>query len=179
MPPTHEVFQPRKGPGLIKAWTRGLPIEDAARAQLDNIAGLPFIHRWLAVMPDVHLGKGATVGSVIPTHRAIIPAAVWVDLGCGMMAARTTLTASDLPDDLRGLRIAIEAAVPHGRTANGGRGDRGAWGSPPDAVSAAWKGLEAEHGALCERHPALRNANTVNHLGTLGGGNHFIEVCID
>src|SRR5512142_896414 len=115
----YEVLTPEHG-APIKAWTRGVPVEDEAKKQLYNIASLPFIFRWIAVMPDVHLGKGATVGSVIPTTKAIIPAAVGVDIGCGMMAVRTSLTASDLPDDLHALRSAIEAAVPHGRTDNGG-----------------------------------------------------------
>src|SRR5205809_7431060 len=98
-----------------QAWTRGVPIEEAAAKQLANVARMAFIHQWVAAMPDVHWGIGATVGSVIPTIGAIIPAAVGVDIGCGMMAVRTTLTASDLPESLRGVRAAIEAAVPHGR----------------------------------------------------------------
>lgn len=104
----------------IKAWTRGVPIEDAALKQLKNVASLPFIHKHVAVMPDVHWGMGATVGSVIPTVGAIIPAAVGVDIGCGMMAVRTSIRAEHLPDDLSAIRSAIEAAVPHGRTDNGG-----------------------------------------------------------
>src|SRR6266436_212992 len=112
----------------IKAWTNGVPVEDSARQQLINVASLPFIHKHVAVMPDVHWGMGATVGSVIPTKGAIIPAAVGVDIGCGMVAARTSLTANNLPDSLSQVRSAIEAAVPHGRTDNGGAGDRGAWG---------------------------------------------------
>jgi tRNA-splicing ligase RtcB len=120
------------------------------------------------------------VGSVIPTERAIIPAAVGVDIGCGMMAVETTLGAADLPDTLRPLRTAIEAAVPHGRSDNGGRHDRGAWrrGIPP-ATTAAWKQLTAGYEALVDRHPKLGRGNDVNHLGTLGTGNHFIEVCLD
>src|SRR3954466_6764042 len=126
----YKVFAPEHGVP-IKAWTRGVPVEDEAKQQLLNIASLPFIYRWLAVMPDVHLGKGATVGSVIPTTGAIIPAAVGVDLGCGMIATRTTLPPRDLPDDLKPIRLAIEKAVPHGRTARGRTGqDRGAWGNP-------------------------------------------------
>src|ERR1041385_2549069 len=109
---TYEVFTPPHG-APIKSWTRGVPVEDAAQQQLMNIASLPFIYRWIAVMPDVHLGKGATVGSVIPTQKAIIPAAVGVDIGCGMMAVRTSLNASQLPDDLHAVRSAIERAVPH------------------------------------------------------------------
>src|SRR6195256_1488769 len=89
----------------IKAWVEGVPVEDAARRQLFNIASLPFIHCHVAVMPDVHLGKGATVGSVIATRAAMGPAAVDVDIGCGMMAVRTTLTAGDLPDSLAKLRL--------------------------------------------------------------------------
>src|SRR5256885_7935118 len=93
----------------IKAWTKGVPLEDSARAQLLNVAQLPFIYKWVAAMPDVHWGIGATVGSVIPTRGAIIPAAVGVDIGCGMMAVRTTLNATQLPDNLLGIRSAIEA----------------------------------------------------------------------
>jgi hypothetical protein len=104
----------------VKAWTRGVAFEAEAQAQLARLATLPFLHRWVAAMPDVHAGLGATVGSVIATKGAIIPAAVGVDLGCGMIATRTSLSASQLPDDLAPLRSAIEAAVPHGRTANGG-----------------------------------------------------------
>src|SRR5438874_10569361 len=113
----------------IKAWTKGVPLEDQARAQLRNVAELPFIFKWVAAMPDIHWGIGATVGSVIPTVGAIIPAAVGVDIGCGMMAVETTLTANDLPQSLREVRAAIEAAVPHGRTPRGR--DKGSWGTPP------------------------------------------------
>jgi tRNA-splicing ligase RtcB len=125
----------------IKAWTRGVPFEASAEQQLRRAAMLPFIHKWIAVMPDVHEGRGATIGSVIPTHRAIIPAAVGVDIGCGMMAVKTSLRAAELPDDLRPLRAAIERAVPHGRTANGRAGDRGAWHDVPPAAADAWSRL--------------------------------------
>src|ERR1700676_938542 len=110
----------------IKAWTKGVPLEDQARTQLLNVAQLPFVFRWIAAMPDVHWGIGATVGSVIPTKGAIIPAAVGVDIGCGMMAVQTSMNARNLPDNLKGIRAAIEAAVPHGRTNHGG--GRGAGG---------------------------------------------------
>src|SRR5499433_3329733 len=103
----------------IFGWTQGVPVEEQAMQQLKNIASLPFIHKHIAVMPDVHLGKGATIGSVIPTKGAIVPAAVGVDLGCGMMAVRTSLTANDLPDSLARLRGAIERNVPHGNGPNG------------------------------------------------------------
>src|SRR3954468_2563205 len=98
----------------VKMWTRGVPVEDEARRQLQNAARLPIVFRHIAAMPDVHFGIGATVGSVIPTFRAIIPAAVGVDIGCGMIACKTTLNARDLPDNLGPLRAAIEKAVPHG-----------------------------------------------------------------
>ncbi len=113
----------------IKLWTQGVPVEPEARQQLMNTAKMPFIFKHMAVMPDVHLGKGSTIGSVIPTVGAIIPAAVGVDIGCGMIAACTSLTASDLPDNLQGLRSAIERAVPHGRTSPRSGRDKGAWES--------------------------------------------------
>jgi tRNA-splicing ligase RtcB (3'-phosphate/5'-hydroxy nucleic acid ligase) len=163
----------------IKAWTQGVPFESEAEAQLRRVASLPFIHKWVAVMPDVHAGIGATVGSVVATKGAIIPAAVGVDIGCGMIAARTTLRAVDLPDSLRGLRSAIEAAVPHGRTANGGPGDRGAWHDLPHAVAEAWTELLPGYQALTELFPKLARGATESHLGTLGTGNHFVEVCLD
>jgi tRNA-splicing ligase RtcB len=161
----------------IKAWIDGVPVEDAARRQLFNIAALPFIHSHVAVMPDVHLGKGATVGSVIATRGAIVPAAVGVDIGCGMMAVRTTLTAGDLPDSLARLRSGIEAAVPHG-----GIGLKGGWkDGVPNAVGRLFadSGLADGLRELEEKHPAVRGAQSVTHLGSLGGGNHFIEVCLD
>jgi tRNA-splicing ligase RtcB len=161
----------------IKAWTRGVAIEEEAAKQLRNVARLPFIHKWVAAMPDVHWGIGATVGSVIPTVGAVIPAAVGVDIGCGMMAAQTTLTASDLPESLREVRAAIERAVPHGRTPRGR--DRGSWEHPPAPAQAAWAQLKAGFEAIVAKHPAVRQSNTLVHLGTLGTGNHFIETCLD
>lgn len=164
----------------VKAWVDGVAVADNAIDQLSDIAQMPFIHKWVAAMPDVHLGKGATVGSVIPMDKAIIPAAVGVDIGCGMMAVRTSLTASQLPDDLKPLRHAIEGAVPHGRTGNGdARRDRGAWGNVPDHVGEAWAEFAPEFDQICERHGRLKRANTAVHLGTLGTGNHFIELCLD
>ena len=174
----YEVFAPEHG-SPIKSWTRGVPVEDAAKQQLLNIATLPFIFRWIAVMPDVHLGKGATVGSVIPTKQAIIPAAVGVDIGCGMMAVRTSLNARDLPDDLHALRSAIEHAVPHGRTDHGGKNDRGAWKRPPARNLEVWSELQPAYAEIVAKHPRLGQGNDLNHLGTLGTGNHFIEVCLD
>ena len=174
----YELFE-TPGGVPVKAWTRGVAIEDAAKKQLHNVARLPVVFRHVAVMPDVHFGIGATVGSVVPTEKAIIPAAVGVDIGCGMMAVETTLTASQLPDTLAPLRTAIECAVPHGRTANGGKGDRGAWHSIPDRAIAAWEALAPTYGELVQKHKKLGTGNDANHLGTLGTGNHFIEVCLD
>ncbi len=163
----------------IKAWIQGVPIEPEAENQLRRVASLPFIHRWVAAMPDVHWGKGATVGSVIATKGAIIPAAVGVDIGCGMMAVQTSLQASDLPDSLLPIRSAIERAVPHGRTHNGGPNDRGAWSRPPEANQTAWGQLKPGYDAVVAKHPKVGKANHLAHLGTLGTGNHFIEVCLD
>jgi tRNA-splicing ligase RtcB (3'-phosphate/5'-hydroxy nucleic acid ligase) len=163
----------------VKAWTRGVAFEDEARAQVTRIASLPFVHKWVAVMPDVHLGIGATVGSVVATRKAIIPAAVGVDIGCGMIAQKTSLVAADLPDNLRSLRSAIERAVPHGRTDNGGRNDRGAWHAPPSPQKDAWSALRPGYERIVAKHPKLDRGQHVNHLGTLGTGNHFIEICLD
>lgn len=176
---TYQLLEVNNGKP-IKLWTEGVPVEDDARKQLMNTASMSFIFRHLAVMPDVHLGKGSTIGSVIPTRGAIIPAAVGVDIGCGMMAARTSLTAADLPDQLHGLRSAIEAAVPHGRTPpRQSRRDKGAWETPPAAVDAQWKTLLPGFERITEKYPRLKNTNNYKHLGTLGTGNHFIEVCLD
>ena len=164
----------------VKAWTKGVQLEDAARQQLLNAAQLPFVFKWIAAMPDVHWGIGATVGSVIPTKGAIIPAAVGVDIGCGMMAVQTSLNARDLPDNLKGIRTAIETAVPHGRTNRGGAGDRGAWRDIPARNREVWlENLKARYDAILAKHPKLDRGNHANHLGTLGTGNHFIEVCVD
>lgn len=166
----------------IKAWIDSVSVEEQARKQLDNMAKMPFIHKHIAIMPDVHWGMGATIGSVIPTIGAIIPAAVGVDLGCGMSAHRTSLTANDLPDNLHGIRTAIEERVPHGRTDNGGINDRGAWGDVPSWIGEYEPLLRNEElKALVEKHPKITRAaeRSEHHIGTLGTGNHFIEVCLD
>ncbi|MBX2859268.1 MAG: RtcB family protein [Cellvibrionaceae bacterium] len=164
----------------IKTWTRGVPFEQEAKQQLKNISRMPFIHKWVAAMPDVHLGKGATIGSVVPTLGAVIPAAVGVDIGCGMMAVKTSLTAAQLPDNLAGIRDAIEKAVPHGRSKRlRGKRDKGAWCNVPNDVTAAWAPLATQFAVLTQKHSVLKNTNNINHLGTLGTGNHFIEVCLD
>ncbi len=163
----------------IKTWTKGVPVEEAAEKQLRNVAMLPFVFKWVAAMPDVHWGIGATVGSVIPTRGAIIPAAVGVDIGCGMMAVQTSLHANHLPDNLHGIREAIERAVPHGRTDNGGKNDRGAWSNAPATHEDEWAKLHERYEAIVAKYPKLAHPQRVNHLGTLGTGNHFIEVCLD
>ncbi|MFM2477748.1 RtcB family protein [Celerinatantimonas sp. MCCC 1A17872] len=163
----------------IKAWTKGVPFEPDALAQLSNIAAMDIVHSHIAVMPDVHVGKGATIGSVIPSTKAIIPSAVGVDIGCGMVALKTSLTASQLPDNLSAIRSAFEAAVPHGRTSGRGKNDRGSWGNIPDLVALEWVKLEAQFERICEKHPSIRSSNNVHHLGTMGTGNHFLELCVD
>ena len=165
----------------ILAWLEGVPVEPHALQQLKNLAGLPFIHQHVAAMPDTHWGKGATIGSVIATKGAVIPAAVGVDLGCGMVAQRTTLTANDLPDTLGPLRAALEEAIPHGRTNNGGSGDKGAWVTPEKETLTTLSPLMPRLESITQKHPQI-NAAAVKaqlHAGTLGGGNHFVEVCID
>lgn len=173
-------FLPNNGGVPIKSWTRGVPVEAEALKQLQNIASMPFIYKWLAVMPDVHTGKGATIGSVLATHKAIIPAAVGVDIGCGMMAVQTSLNARDLPDSLREVRTAIEAAVPHGREVTRGGRDKGSWGNPPEGQLKAWtEKLGARFQTIVDKHPSVGQSNNLKHLGTLGTGNHFIEICLD
>ncbi len=168
-----------EGGAPIKSWTRGVPVDISAWKQLEHTATLPFIFQHVAAMPDVHFGIGATVGSVIATKGAIVPAAVGVDIGCGMMAVQTSLTASDLPSSLAQLRTAVEKAVPHGRSDNGGQRDQGAWGDVPESIDNAWGDLAERFTVLTEKEPRLGRTNNRNHLGTLGGGNHFVEVCVD
>ena len=164
----------------IKAWVKGVPFDEKAAQQLRNTARLPFVFKWVAAMPDVHWGLGATVGSVVPTQGAIVPAAVGVDIGCGMAALRTTLSAAQLPDDLLGVRTAIEKAVPHGFSAGRGRRDVGSWDEAPRWVEAGWHELAPGYAAILAKHPQLgRERQPATQLATLGSGNHFIEVCLD
>ncbi len=167
--------------GNVRAWTGGVEVEDEAIAQIGNIARLPIVAGHVAIMPDVHLGKGATVGSVIPTRAAIIPAAVGVDIGCGMCAVRTELAAGDLPDSLAAIRSAIEALVPVGFSMHN---------QPVTARSAGLFGAQLERNSeqLHTRYRRLRIMNRIGkfdharvwtQLGTLGGGNHFVEICLD
>jgi tRNA-splicing ligase RtcB (3'-phosphate/5'-hydroxy nucleic acid ligase) len=175
-----EVFKTGRVP--VKIWTGD--IESSARTQLENLSTLPFIHSHVAVMPDVHFGMGSTVGSVIPTIDAIVPAAVGVDIGCGMMAHKLNIRPDQLPDNLLAVRTAIEANIPHGRTDNGGKNDRGAWGQVPESVGFAWNALAADSRLLdiTENNPKMfsqRASHAAAQLGTLGTGNHFVEVCLD
>lgn len=167
--------------GRIKAFVDGVEFEHSAQEQAHGIASLKFIHEHVAIMPDVHMGIGSSVGTVIPTDGAIVPASVGVDIGCGMMAIQTSLKASDLPDNLFDLRCEIEAAVPHGRTDNGGVNDRGAWGEAPVRIQDRLKTLTGKLNGIVEKTPGLEKsaARVSNQFGTLGGGNHFIEICLD
>lgn len=176
----YTVFK-NEGSALVKAWIDGVEYEDSARVQVEAMASLPFIHPYIAILPDVHMGFGATVGSVIPTRGAIVPSAVGVDIGCGMMAIRLPLRANEL-GDLHALRSEIEAAVPHGRTDGGGKNDRGAWGDAPAVVldNYATRSSLANryHNLTCD-YPTLHHRGVVTQLGTLGTGNHFIELCVE
>ena len=169
--PIKEVLTNQRVP--VKIWTDD--VDEKSRQQLSNIASLPFIHHHVAAMPDVHLGIGATIGSVIATHKAIIPAAVGVDIGCGMVACRLSITGNDLDEkSLRKVFDQISRDVPVGRAQH-----------PDDRTLAeAAKPFEARLNAMTQRHPQLLKAfgkfsKWMNQMGTLGGGNHFIEVCID
>lgn len=166
----------------VKAWVNGVDVDATASTQILKLAQLPILKHPIAVMPDVHGGVGATVGTVVPTYRAIIPAAVGVDIGCGMIALKTTLVAEDLPGNLAHLRLAIELAVPHGRTHNGNASeDAGGWrNNIPVDIASVWKEhLQSRFTAICAKQPAVERSNHIGHLGTLGTGNHFIELCLE
>ncbi len=163
----------------LKMWTKNVLIDDAAIGQMRNVAMLPIIHKHVAAMPDCHWGVGATVGSVIPTKGAIIPAAVGVDIGCGMMAWKLTLSANQLPDNLAAIRSDIERAVPHGFVSTRGRSIKGGWETVPNAIGSRWRELEDRYRTIIEKHPRISHKAPAHHLGSLGTGNHFIEVCLD
>ena len=160
----------------IYHWTKGVEFEEQAQQQLINVASLPFIHKHISVMPDVHYGIGCTIGSVVPTINAIIPACVGVDIGCGMKAIKTNLVASDLPDNLHSLRLKIEENIPVGSNP---RLRIGMWHDIPKYVEETWSTLSSRFDKLCDKYPRFIKTNNINHLGTLGGGNHFIEICLD
>lgn len=174
------------GVASIKLWTKFVPVDYNTLQQLRNTATLPFIHHHIAVMPDCHWGMGATVGSVIATVNAVVPAAVGVDLGCGMSGRRLTLTANQLPSQLNVLRDYIEQRVPHGRSDNGGDNDVGSWrGRDPENLTderkTQLKQLSTRLNTIVAKHPLLTRAakRAFAQCGTLGTGNHFIEVCLD
>lgn len=154
----------------IQVWTNPDEIETQALEQLKNTAALPWVFHHVAVMPDVHYGKGATVGSVVATQRALSPATVGVDIGCGMGAIKTSLKASDLPDNLEGLRSSIEARIPVGFNSH-------PVGVQPPAIPMAYE----LYGSFGNLHSKVQNllSKSTHQLGTLGGGNHFIEICLD
>lgn len=164
----------------LKLWDSAGPFEAGAMQQLRNVASLPFIFSHVAGMPDVHWGMGATVGSVIATQKAIVPAAVGVDIGCGMMAVRTSLTASQLPDNLAALRAEIERAVPKGMESNQSANHaKGGWASTPNSVARAWYDrFEDRWRRIVAKNPKV-DGKTTDQLASMGGGNHFIELCLD
>jgi len=162
-----------KGKVRVKIYTD--EVESGAMQQLYNMAQLPFIHGHIAVMPDVHMGKGATVGSVIPTRGAIIPAAVGVDIGCGMNAIRLSVKAKDLPDNLRGLRLTIEESIPVGFNMH----------KTVRARHSTIQSLSGRLDRIIDKHKKIYSMRKrpyqtwIRQIGTLGGGNHFIELCLD
>jgi tRNA-splicing ligase RtcB len=158
----------------IRLWAPLSDVDTAALQQLKRIAGLPWVAHHVAVMPDVHLGKGATVGSVVALRGAVAPAAVGVDIGCGMAALQTNLSARDLPDDLKPLRIEIEEAVPVGRAQH----HSDAWEALTPDLDARARTLFGRFGELDRGVQSLQRRSS-QQLGTLGGGNHFIELCLD
>lgn len=165
------ILSPHKDQRLpVKVWTDD--IDYNTEAQLSRVANLPFVFKHVAAMPDVHLGKGATVGSVIATEKAIIPAAVGVDIGCGMNALRLSLKAKDLPNNLAKVRDEIERAVP-----------LGAGGAHKAEKIAGGHEISMRLSKILEKHPSLAKSIKLNsfakQLGTLGSGNHFIEICLD
>ena len=167
----------KRGQGKpIKAWTSGVPVENEALNQLYNVADMPFIHRHVAVMPDVHFGIGATIGSVIPTKGAIIPAAVGVDIGCGMNAVKLDGAREEhLPVSLKEIRHSIERTIPVGKAGY----KEGKYCKPPAFVADMIKWIKEKHPAISKRRRLSVDALTHSQFGTLGGGNHFIELCID
>ena len=169
--PIKEVISTERVP--VKIWTD--EVDEQSKQQLRNIASLPFVHHHVAAMPDVHLGIGATIGSVIATHKAIIPAAVGVDIGCGMLACRLSLTANELDEkSLKKVFDQINRDVPVGRAQH----------QDNRVLIHAAMPFEARLVAMTAKHPQLlksfgKFSKWMNQMGTLGGGNHFIEVCLD
>lgn len=176
-----------KSPNVdVKAWITGVPVESGAIDQLRNIASLPIAYHHVSAMPDVHVGIGATVGSVIATKNAIIPAAVGVDIGCGMVATRLSLKAEDLPDSLYSVRKDIEIMVPVGfEQHSGSRIGHRFHSNTKKMLNGHMKAMNSNFESILERHPGILKMSkdvgrkALEQIGTLGGGNHFIELCID
>lgn len=169
----YEVLKDENGVP-IKAWVKGVPFEGEAQSQLLRLSKMPFVYKHLAVMPDCHAGKGSTVGSVIATRRAIIPATVGVDLSCGMYAVKTDIRADELPDSLAHLRSEIESVVPHG-----GPGEIGSWKTDPALNGNIMLPDIVGYGYMVRKYPAIESKFVNRQFGTLGGGNHFLEICLD
>ena len=157
-----------------------VPIDEKTINQAKTYCAMPFVTH-ASLMPDAHYGKGSTVGSVVATHKVIIPAMVGVDIGCGMMAVKTNLKSEDLPDSLKAMRMDIESLVPHGRSNRGGKNDTGSWRhNIPKEVENRWNDeLKDDFESISKKHPKIKESNHINHLGSLGGGNHFVEICLD
>jgi tRNA-splicing ligase RtcB (3'-phosphate/5'-hydroxy nucleic acid ligase) len=162
----------RRGSAIVKHWTQGVTFDHNAREQVFQTAELPHIFKHVAVMPDVHLGVGATVGTVFAMKGAIVPAAVGVDIGCGMLAERLAISSSALGDNAEHLRAAIEAAIPVGNSSHDVH-------RTPDWSRDAWANLMEVH----IHHPPIEllhaKQGPIQQIGTLGGGNHFVELCLD
>ena len=163
----------------IRSWLQGVPVPEPAWRQLETVAGLPIVFKQVVGLPNLQEGRGTPGGSVVATFRAVIPAAIGSDIGCGLIACKTSLMASDLPADLTSWRQAIERAVPHGRSV--GPRDQGVWGDAvPILIEQVWSSTLAEpYRALCRLYPVLSRAPGLRQLGTLGSGNHFIELHLD
>jgi tRNA-splicing ligase RtcB len=173
--PNYEIIEAGQG-HYVKAWMHGVYFEPEAILQLQAAARLGIVHPYVAAMPDCHKGYGSTVGSVIPTKDAVIPAAVGVDIGCGMLYHRLDIKREDLPENLAEVRAALEAAIP-----NGGPGDVGAWSeNVPADVRRLWMTLfSTEYDAITRKHPGALSPFAMRQLGTLGTGNHFVELTTD
>ena len=162
----------------IWAWVEGVPVDSKSIDQLKNIASLPFVYDHVAVMPDVHFGIGATVGSVIATKGAIVPAAVGVDIGCGMMAVKLKSSSKDLPDNLDNIRARLEGVIPKGFESNRDH-INGSWITAPKSAELRWEVLAKEYNTITNKYPKIQHKNPHLQVGTLGGGNHFVELCLD
>jgi len=157
--------------GRVKAWVKGVPFTDNARHQVGQLSTMGVIGPHVAVMPDVHFeAHGATVGTVIPTNGAVIPGAVGVDPGCGVMAQRTTIIQDQLPDSLNDIYVKMEELIPVGRDQ---------FEEAADSTRDAFSMLIKEFHALATKHPKVDAPHMLNQLGTVGAGNHFVELNVD